>query len=219
MNPKALKLSPIAAAIAASLYPVQYALAQEYDDPVLEEVLVTATLREVSLQVVPQSITAFTGADIQRNNLQTLEDMVGALPSLNMVSSQPSQADLIMRGVTTGAFEYYLDSQVAVYLDNTSVTAPSQQPWPHMVDLERVESLPGPQGTLFGSASQTGTLRMITNKPNMDGVSGGFMAELGTTKGGDSSYEVNGWVNIPIVEGLALRAVAYRVDQGGYIDT
>ena len=218
MNPQALKLTPIAAAIAASLYPVQYALAQEVEDTILEEVLVTATLRETSLQVVPQSITAFTGADIQRNNLQTLEDMVGALPSLNMVSAQPSQADLIFRGVTTGAFEYYLDSQVAVYLDNTSVTAPSQQPWPHMVDLERVESLPGPQGTLFGSASQTGTLRMITNKPNMDGVSGGFMAELSTTKGGDASYELNGWVNVPIVEGLALRAVAYRVDQGGYID-
>lgn len=218
MNPKPYRLTPLAAAVAATLYPVQYALAQDIDETVLEEVIVTATLRATSLQVVPQSITAFTGADIQRNNLQTLADMVGALPSLNMVSSQPSQSDLIFRGVTTGAFEYYLDSQVAVYLDHTSVTAPSQQPWPHMVDLERVESLPGPQGTLFGSASQTGTLRMITNKPNMDGVSGGFMAELSTTKGGDPSYEVNGWVNVPIVEGLALRAVAYRVEQGGYID-
>jgi len=218
MNHPSIQLTPLAAAIAAVLYPSQPAVAQEYDDPMLEEVLVTATLRETNLQVVPQSITAFSGADLQRNNLQTLEDMVGALPSLNMVSSQPSQATLIFRGVSTDAFEYYLDSQVAVYLDHASIAAPSQQPWPHMVDIQHIESLPGPQGTLFGSSSQTGTLRVITNKPNMDGVSGGFFAELATTKGGDPSYELNGWVNIPIVEGLALRAVAYHVDQGGYID-
>jgi outer membrane receptor protein involved in Fe transport len=218
MNEQSIRLTPLAAAITAVLYPVQAAIAQEYEDPVLEEVIVTATLRETNLQVVPQSITAFTGADIVRNNLQTLEDIVGALPSLNMVSSQPSQADLIFRGVTSGAFEYYLDSQVSVYLDDTSIAAPSQQPWPYMVDIERVESLPGPQGTLFGSSSQTGTLRVITNKPNMDGTSGGFFAELSTTEGGDSSYELNGWINFRIMDGLALRAVAYRVDQGGYID-
>jgi outer membrane receptor protein involved in Fe transport len=218
MNDQTIRITPLAAAITAVLYPVQAAIAQEYEDPVLEEVIVTATLRETNLQVVPQSITAFSNADIVRNNLQTLEDIVSALPSLNMVSSQPSQVNLIMRGVTSNAWEYYLDSQVSVYLDDTSIAAPSQQPFPYMVDIERVENLPGPQGTLFGSASQTGTIRVITNKPNTDGTSGGFFAEVATTKGGDPSYELNGWINFTITEGLALRAVAYRVDQGGYID-
>jgi outer membrane receptor protein involved in Fe transport len=218
MNDQAIRPTPLAAAIAAILYPIQPALAQEYDDPVLEEVLVTATLRETNLQVVPQSITAFSGADIERNNLQTLEDIVAALPSLNMVSFGPSQADLIFRGVSSGAFEYYLDSQVAVYLNDASITAPSQQPWPHMVDVDHMESLPGPQGTLFGSASQTGTVRIITNKPSTEGLAGGFFAELNTTKGGDPGYELNGWINFPILDSLALRAVAYHVEDGGWID-
>jgi outer membrane receptor protein involved in Fe transport len=218
MNEQSLRLTPLAAAIAAVLYPVQPALAQEYNDPVLEEVIVTAMLRETSLQVVPQSITAFTSEDILRNNLQSLDDLVNALPSLGLVNSQPGRNELIYRGVSSGTGEYYTDTQTAVYLNDSSISLISQQPFPHFVDLDWVESLPGPQGTLYGSASQTGTLRIITKKPNMDGVSGGAFAELGTTKGGDASYEVNGWVNVPIVDGLAIRAVGYYVKDGGWID-
>jgi len=217
MNEQSIRLTPLAAAITAVLYPIQPALAQD-ENPELEEVIVTATFRETSLQVVPQSITAFTAADIEKNNLQTLDDIVAALPSLNIFASQPGRTNLVYRGISSGTGEYYTDSQTAVYLDDSSITLIAQQPFPHVVDIERLESLPGPQGTLFGSSSQTGTTRIITKQPNMDGVSGGVFGELGTTKGGDASYEINGWVNIPIVEGLALRAVGYHVKDGGWID-
>ena len=212
------KLTPLVAAIAAVLYPSQAAIAQDTEELVLEEVLVTATHRVLSLQVVPQSITAFTTVDIERNNLQSLEDLVRALPSLGLVNSQPGRNDLVYRGVSSGSQEFYTDSQVAVYLDETPIAAISQQPFPRMVDIERVESLPGPQGTLFGAASQTGTLRIITNKPNTDGVSGQVFGALSTTKGGDASYEANGWVNVPLGESFAIRAVGYYVKEGGYID-
>ena len=213
------KLAPLTIAIASALYPVQAVMAQDSEsDWILEEVLVTATLRETSLQTVPQSITAFTSDEIRRNNLQSLDDLVQALPSLGLVASQPGRNDLVYRGITSGSGEYYTDTQVAVYLDDSSISLISQQPWPRFVDIDHVESLPGPQGTLFGSASQTGTTRIITNKPNPESLAGGFFAELSTTKGGEASYELNGYVNIPLSETFAIRAVAYRVDDGGYID-
>lgn len=214
-----IKLTPLAASIAAAVYPSQPAVAQEEaEELILEEVYVTATLRETTLQVVPQSISAFTSVDIERHNLQNLEDVVRALPSLGLVNSQPGRNDLVYRGISSGSGEYYTDTQVGVYLDETSISLISQQPFPRMVDIERLESLPGPQGTLFGAASQTGTLRIITNKPNTDGVSGEIFGSLATTKGGDPSYEANGWVNIPLGDSFALRGVAYYVQEGGYID-
>ena len=213
------KLAPLTLAIAAALYPVQVVMAQEEkDDLVLEEVLVTATMRETSLQVVPQSITAFTSEEIKSRNLQTLDDLVAALPSLGLVSSQPGRNDLVYRGISSGSGEYYTDTQVAVYLDDSSISLISQQPWPHFVDIDHVESLPGPQGTLYGSASQTGTTRIITRKPTTEGVQGEAFAEVSSTKGGDMSYELNGMINIPIGDSFAIRAVAYRVDNGGWID-
>lgn len=223
-NKPKLGPTPLAAAIAAILYPIQPALAQEQDqeqetDRVLEEVIVTATLREMSLQDVPQSITAFTTMDIERNNFQTMDDIVKALPSLTLASSQPGRNSLVFRGISTGSQEFYVDSLGAVYLDETPLTTISQQVSPRLIDIERVEALPGPQGTLFGSASTSGTLRVITNKPNHDGLSGQIFAGVGTTTGGDPSYDIAGHVNLPLIEDtLAVRLVAYYTQQGGWID-
>jgi outer membrane receptor protein involved in Fe transport len=211
-------VNSLAAGISLAIYPGQPASAQDFGDPVLEEVLVTATLRTTSLQAVPQSISAFTGDDLLRNNIQTLEDAVRALPSLGLVALQPGRNDLVYRGISTGPGQFFTDSKIAVYVDDIPMSLASQQPFPHFVDIERLESLPGPQGTLFGAASQTGTLRIITNKPNLDGVSGSAYTEIATTKGGEPSFEVNGWVNVPIGDSVAVRAVGYYVDQGGYID-
>jgi len=208
MNKKlSLLRTPLAASIASVLYPGTSAIAQDeqvVDETVLEEVIVTATLREVNMQDVPQSIQAFSTVDIERNNFQSFNDIANAIPSLTVVAD-------------TG--DYYTDSQVAIYLDETPLTFNSQQVWPEMVDLERVESLPGPQGTLFGSASQTGTMRMITNKPKHDGFSAQGYGSYMWTKGGDGSYSVNGHVNIPLIEdSLAMRLVAYHRYEGGWID-
>jgi outer membrane receptor protein involved in Fe transport len=124
-----------------------------------------------------------------------------------------------MRGISTGAYEYRTEAQVAVYLDEQPLTFNSQQVGVRNIDIERVESLPGPQGTLFGSSSQTGTIRYITNKPDSRGLAGQVELRYGTTEGGEDSYEVNGVVNIPIAEDVfAIRAVGYTSHDGGYVD-
>ncbi len=114
-----------------------------------------------------------------------------------------------MRGISTGSAEYRVDSQVSVYLDEQPMTAISQQVDVRLIDIERIEVLPGPQGTLFGSSSQAGTVHYVTNKPDISGFLGEVAAEVGTTKGGDESYDVSGWVNIPVTDNFALRAVGF----------
>ena len=92
--------------------------------------------------------------------------MISALPSVNLVAAMPGRNAIVMRGVSTGSSEYRTDSQVAVYLDDQPMTSISTQVEVRLIDLARIEALPGPQGTLFGSSSQSGTIRYITNKPD-----------------------------------------------------
>jgi outer membrane receptor protein involved in Fe transport len=215
-------LTPLATAVISAIYPAAAALAQSSEDTAqegIEEILVTATKRETNLQNVPQSITAFSNADIEKMVFRQMEDYMKALPSASLVNSMPGRNSLSMRGISTGSAEYRTDSQVAVYLDDQPITSISQQPEVRMIDIERIESLPGPQGTLFGSSSQSGTLRIITNKPNHDGFSGQVEGMVGTTDGGDESYDVSGHLNIPLVEDkLALRIVGFASHDGGYVD-
>ena len=161
---------PLAAAICAVLQPASVALAQQAPDPTkLESVVVTATRREVNLQEVAQSVTALSTEDIAKQAFQSLDDVAGALPSVTLVNAIPGRNDIIMRGISTGTGEYYTDSQVSVYLDDQPMTAISQQVDVRLIDIERIEVLPGPQGTLFGSSSQSGTIRYVTNKPDPSG--------------------------------------------------
>jgi outer membrane receptor protein involved in Fe transport len=216
-------LTPLATAVFGALYPGVSALAQsadaEVDDGGIENIIVTATKRSVNLQDVPQSITAFSSDDIEKMVFKNMEDYMKAIPSASLVNSMPGRNSLSMRGITTGSAEYRTDSQVAVYLDEQPVTSISQQPEVRMIDIARIESLPGPQGTLFGSSSQSGTLRIITNKPNHDGFSGQADASVATTDGGDESYDFSGHLNFPLVEDkLALRIVGFVSHDGGYVD-
>ena len=210
---------PLAAAICAVLQPASVALAQQAPDPTkLESVVVTATRREVNLQEVAQSVTALSTEDIAKQAFQSLDDVAGALPSVTLVNAIPGRNDIIMRGISTGTGEYYTDSQVAVYLDDQPMTSSSQQVDVRLIDIERIEVLPGPQGTLFGSSSQSGTIRYITNKPDFAGFSSQVDAELGTTKGGEQSYDVSGHVNIPVSDSIAVRVVGFYAQEGGYVD-
>lgn len=211
-------------AIAAALTPAGQVLAQEQDqeadyDRVLEEVIVTATFREASMQDLPQSIQAFTTEDITRAAFTNFSDVAAAIPSLTLIADQPGRNSVKFRGVSTGTGEYYTASTSAIYFDETPLTFISQQLWPAMVDIERIESLPGPQGTLFGSSALAGTVRVVTNKPDPTSVSGEVYGEWFATDGGDDSYAVNGWINIPLVKDtLAVRFVGHHRDEGGWID-
>jgi iron complex outermembrane receptor protein len=214
--------TPLAAAIFATLYPASQAIAQETppapEATGLEPVLVTATRRSEDLQDVAQSVTALSTEFLQKQALTNMYDLVGALPSVSNVSYIPGQNVIVMRGLATGTGEFRIDSLVSVYLDDQPMTAISQQPDVRLIDIERVESLPGPQGTLFGSSSQAGTLHYVTNKPDISGYSSEASVEVGTTKGGDESYDVSGWVNIPVSDNFALRAVGFWSEEGGYVD-
>ncbi len=214
--------TPLAAAIFATLYPATQGIAQDADqsssDPRLEPVIVTATRRAENLQQVAQSVTALSTEFIQKQALVNTYDLIGALPSVNFVSYVPGQSVIVMRGLGTGTGEFRIDSKVAIYLDDQPMTAISQQADVRLIDIERVESLPGPQGTLFGSSAQAGTIHYVTNKPDISGFSAETAIEVGTIEGGDQNYDVSSWVNIPVSDNFALRAVGFWSEEGGYVD-
>ncbi|MBP9129217.1 MAG: TonB-dependent receptor [Steroidobacteraceae bacterium] len=213
-------MTPLAAAIVAVLYPAAMTLAQGASPAAgqLEEIVVTATRRDVNLQNVAQSVTAFSTADIERQAMQSTADVINALPSVNLVAALPGRNAIVMRGVSTGSSEYRTDSQVSVYLDDQPMTSISTQVDVRLIDLARIEALPGPQGTLFGSSSQSGTIRYITNKPNPNQFTSQVDAEFGTTKGGEESYDLSGHLNVPVTDSIAVRAAAYYSVEGGYVD-
>ena len=213
-------IQPIAAAVVAALSPGGAAMAQgDQGDLRIDEIIVTASKREVSSQDLGQSVTAISTDDIERLSIQSMEDIVRALPGVSLSTAVPGRNSIVMRGLSTGTGEYYTDSQVAIYLDEQPITTISQQPSLRMVDIHHVESLPGPQGTLYGSSSQAGTIRYITNKPDPVSVSGEVAATYSTTSGGEGSYDLNGWINLPLVDDrLAVRAVGYTSHDGGWVD-
>ena len=185
----------------------------------LEEIIVTATKREVNIQNVAQSISALSSDDLKKMRAIDMKGVINAFSGVSMVSSNPQQNEITMRGLTSGTGEWYSDSQVAVYLDEQPMTTASQQVNVRGVDMERIESLQGPQGTMYGSSSQAGTIRYISNKPNHNGISGQLETSYGFTKGGDDSYDLNGHLNIPLIDDqLAMRVVAYQSRDGGYVD-
>jgi len=211
-------MTPLAVAVAAAMNPGSAALAQDDDEySGIEEIVVTATKRSVSIQDVAQSITAFSTAEISRRGILDMADVAVNLPSISLSSNRAGRNELVYRGISNGG-SWRLDSQVAMYLDEMPMTMSTTQLDPRMVDIKRIESLPGPQGTLFGSSSQAGTLRVITNKPQFDGFSGEVAGEYKTTDGGEPGYDINGHVNIPVSDNFAIRLVAYHNKDGGYID-
>lgn len=213
-------MQPIAAAVVAALSPgAAVAQNQGDDDLRIEEIVVTATKREMNMQDLGQAITAISTEEIEKQAFQSLEDVMRVLPSVSLANALPGRNTIIFRGLSAGTQQYYVDSQVAVYLDEQPITTISQQPDFPLIDIARVESLPGPQGTLFGSSSQSGTIRYITNKPETAAFSAQLASELSQTKGGEGNYSLNGWVNIPIIEDrFAIRAVGYVSHDGGWVD-
>ena len=210
-------VAPLAFAIANIALPSTSFAEEEYK--AIEEIVVTANKRAENLQSVPQSITAFSGDTMEIMGINSMSDYINALPSVTLTATQPGRNSLAMRGISSGSGEYYTDGQVAVYLDDIPMTTNSQQVSVRPIDMERVESLHGPQGTLYGSSSQTGTLRLITNKPNHEGLTGSLETSYGMTGGGDNSYDINGHINIPLIEDvLSMRAVLYSTKDGGYVD-
>jgi outer membrane receptor protein involved in Fe transport len=193
-----------------------------YAQQVLEEVVVTALKRESTLQDTPIAISALTSKNLERVGADDFADFFGAVPGLTMRDNGPGQSRPIIRGIASPG-----EPQVGVYFDEALVAgAPGttndaglRSPELKPFDLERVEILKGPQGTLYGGGSMGGTLRFITNKPNSQEFEARISLEGSTVRYGDQGYQVNGMVNIPLIEDqLALRIVGFKRDDPGFID-
>ena len=185
----------------------------------LEEMIVTAEKRDENLQDTAFSIQAFSQEDLRRQASQGFEDYVKFLPSVSYVSTASGSTKIIFRGVSDSPDSFIADSSAAIYLDEQPLTHFGIAVDPRMVDIERVEALSGPQGTLFGDSSQSGTLRIITNKPDPTRFESNVDVSLRTGSDVDESYDVSGMVNIPLIEDkFAVRLVGYSAHDGGYID-
>jgi len=189
---------------------------------VIEEITVTATKRETSLQDVPFSINAQTAADIQRTGATDLEGLSRNVAGLTVQNLGPGQSQVAIRGVSAGQIvrdQPGVKEQVGVYLDESVISLSLFTPDFDLYDLNRVETLRGPQGTLFGSGSVGGTIRYITNGPNLDEFDGSLELNLNSVTDGDIGGHVKGMVNMPFADGrAAVRLVGYTTEYGGFID-
>lgn len=185
----------------------------------IEEITVTARKRAESLQDVSASIQALTGADLKRQGLLNLEDTIRMIPSMSSIGGTAGANKIIFRGVSDNPGAFIAASSAALYIDEQSLTQFSVNPEPRMIDIERVEALAGPQGTLYGDSSQSGTLRIITNKPDPTEFSAVADVMFKTGSDVDTSHEISGVLNLPLVEDkFAIRLVGFTATDGGYID-
>ena len=209
-----------ATALAASIALPTIASAQQSNDTV-EELIVTATKRDATILDVPFSINAQTQADIQKSGAVTLEDLSRNVASLTIQNLGPGQSQVSVRGVSAGQVvrdQPGVKEQVGVYLDESVISLSLFTPDIDLFDLNRVETLRGPQGTLFGSGSVGGTIRYITNQPKLGVHEGTVEANLNTLKGGDVGGYVKGAVNLPLSDKAALRVVGYATEYAGFVD-
>jgi len=191
----------------------------------IQEVVVTAQRREESIQNVPATIQAFTGQVLSQQNIQTLDDLIKYTPNVTFGNNGPGQGVIFMRGLSAGLQGNQSSAtiatfpNVALYLDDQSMQFPARNVDIYAVDLQRVEVLEGPQGTLFGGGAEAGAIRYITNKPNLESFEGKAEAQYGLTDGGDPNGSLNAVLNLPLIKDkFALRLVIYDDHQGGYIN-
>ncbi len=188
----------------------------------LEEITVTATKREQTIQDVPFSINAQTAADIRRTGATDLEELSRNVAGLSVQNLGPGQSQVAIRGVSAGQIirdQPGVKEQVGVYLDESVISLSLFTPDFDLYDLNRVETLRGPQGTLFGSGSIGGTIRYITNTPNLDVLEGSAELDINSVTDGDVGFGVKGMINVPFANNRsALRLVGYTTDYAGFID-
>jgi iron complex outermembrane recepter protein len=199
------------------------ALAQDttQDAGTVEELIVTATKRAATIQEVPFSINAQTELDIQRSGADDLEELSRNVAGLAIQNLGPGQSQVSVRGVSAGQIvrdQPGVKEQVGVYLDESVISLSLFTPDLDLFDLNRVETLRGPQGTLFGSGSVGGTIRFITNQPLLGETEGLLEADLNTVTDGEMGGHAKGAFNFPLGDTAALRAVVYTQEYGGFID-
>jgi outer membrane receptor protein involved in Fe transport len=186
----------------------------------LEEITVTAQKREETLQSVPISITAFSNKKLDQLRVTSFTDYAALIPSLSYQTAGPGTAKTYFRGVVSGGDGNHSGSQpsVGTYLDEQPITTIQGNLDLHIYDIQRVEALAGPQGTLYGASAEAGVLRIITNKPELGKTSASYSIGANTTAHGSPGYSIEGYVNTPVSDNAAVRLVGWYQHDGGYID-
>ncbi len=190
----------------------------------MPEVIVTATKRTENLQDVPVPVAAIGEQQISNLGVTNFNDYLMQLPNVTAGGTGPGQNTIYIRGLAsttpnlTTAGVAGLAPNVSLYLDEQPISQPGRNLDVYAADLNRIEVLSGPQGTLFGASSQAGVVRLITNKPDLSGFHASFKGGTSFTHHGAASYRAEGMINLPVTDNLALRAVIYDDHKGGYID-
>ena len=219
-HPHRFHRTPLAAALGVALLPLVASPVQAQ----LEEVVVTATKRTESLQDVPISVSALGGEALKDLGVQTFDEYVEFLPNVVSAGIGPGQREIYIRGSASEQSSITVAPAqgsapgVALYFDEMPVSFGARNLDVYAADLERIEVLSGPQGTLFGASSQSGNMRLITNKPQLDEFSAGIDVGMSTTHGGADSNKVEAMINIPLSDRAAIRFVGFADKQGGWID-
>ncbi len=219
-----MKKTKLNCAVVAALAATPLFAQEDAGKAQIETIEVTATKRSASIQEIPVSVTALNGEALENLGVDNFQDYVEFLPNVVFQGTGPGQNEIYIRGAATSQTNIAVSSvqalqpSVAFYLDEQPVSMQGRNLDIFATDMERVEVLPGPQGTLFGASSQSGTVRLITKKPDHTGFSAGVDTNFAFTKGGERSNTVEAFMNFVINDDLALRVAAYNEHQGGWID-
>ena len=214
-----LRRARLSAAVSATVVGASTVAAAE-----LETLVVTATKRTESAQEVSIALQAVSEDTMRDLAIETFDEYVEFLPNVVATGNGPGKKEIYIRGSATEQTSVTISSAqgsapgVALYLDEQPVSFGGRNLDVYGADLERIEVLAGPQGTLFGASSQSGTLRLITRKPDPTGFDAGVNAHYGTTSGGSDSAAADAFINLPISDSFTARAVVYSDSQGGYVD-
>ena len=212
-------LAGIAASLSATDVLAQQVKGEDSDQ--ISEVVITAEKRTSTVQDTPISVTAISGNDILERGLTDITQIVDSVPGISMRSAGPGQTELEMRGMTSAGGN---SSTVGFYLEDTPLSAPASAQNgkvvidPNLYDLNRIEVLRGPQGTLYGSGSMGGTIKLVPNAPDPKAFDTSAQLVFGDTDGGSFNHGENAMLNIPINSGAALRLVASQEHLSGWID-
>ena len=201
--------------------PVANATSASAGQTTLQEIVVTAEKRSETVQATPMSVTAYTGAQLQAAGISDMSEVGYETPGISERNSGPGQTEYEMRGIASSGGQA---PTVGFYLDDTPLTPPNEALLgrvvidPTLFDLNRVEVLRGPQGTLYGSSSMGGTIKLVTNQPDPSALAISAQAIASDTKDGGLNYTVNGMLNLPLADKLALRIVGTDSYSDGWID-
>ena len=223
-DPAVVATATVGAGTVATAAPTAAPDAADAAPGAVGEVIVTSQRRTESLQKVPMTVQALTGQTLQELNITTFDDLIKFTPNVTYGNNGPGQGNIFMRGLSAGFAGNQSSAtiapfpNVALYLDDQSMQFPARNADVYLVDMERVEVLEGPQGTLFGGGAEAGAIRYITAKPNLTKEEIKGEASYGGTTGGAPNSAFNIVLNAPIIpDKFAVRVVLYDDQRGGYI--